>query len=323
MEALVGRAVRKAFPGFGVFSGVVESYDAQAGYFRVLYEDGDSEEVDGDEMGAILVGAPMPPQPETPGGSAGKRPKKRRRGDEDSPQVNASVLAVVDGLSNGDALATPAARRAGGENGLETAEKKRRVDPGPESSRPVRRSARQAKAAALAAEMEAAASVAAAAEASETSAADSVSPSPVAATPQSSRKRQRAKGSGRYRSVARDLEDAAVDRMPPRPELPPSSQGLDLEGLPVLDVFQVYSCLRSFSKQLFLSPFAMDTFVAALRCMHVNPLIDWVHFALLRSLKSHLEGLAHEGDPPAVHCIRYESLIALFSDKLTGFSLRF
>ncbi|KAM0887149.1 hypothetical protein ACQ4PT_029240 [Festuca glaucescens] len=311
MEELVGRAVKKAFPGFGVFSGVVESYDAQAGYFRVLYEDGDSEEVDGDEMASILVGAPMPPQPETPGGSAGKRPKKRRRGDEESPQGNVSVLgkaAVVDGLSNGDVLATPAVRRAGGENGVvmaETAEKKRRVDPGPESSRPVRRSARQAKAAALAAEMEAAASVAAAAEAAETSAADYVSPLPVAATPQqSSRKRQRANGSGRYRSVARDLEDAAADRMPPKPELPPSSQGLDLEGLPVLDVFQVYSCLRSFSKQLFLSPFALDTFVSALRCMHVNPLIDWVHFALLRSLKSHLEDLAHEGDPPAIHCIR-------------------
>ncbi|KAM0823271.1 hypothetical protein ACQ4PT_070973 [Festuca glaucescens] len=301
MAELVGRAVKKAFPGFGVFSGVVESYDAQAGYFRVLYEDGDSEEVDGDEMASILVGAPMPPQPETPGGSAGKRPKKRRRGDEESPQGNVSA-AVVDGLSNGDVLATPSVRRAGGENGVVLAEKKRRVDPDPESSRPVRRSARQAKAAALAAEMEA---VAAAAEAAETSAADSVSPVQIAATPQqSSRKRQRANGSSRYRSVARDLEDAAADRMPPKPELPPSSQGLDLEGLPVLDVFQVYSCLRSFSKQLFLSPFALDTFVSALRCMHVNPLIDWVHFALLRSLKSHLEDLAHEGDPPAIHCIR-------------------
>jgi len=35
MEALVGRAVRKAFPGFGTYAGVVESYDADAGYFRV------------------------------------------------------------------------------------------------------------------------------------------------------------------------------------------------------------------------------------------------------------------------------------------------
>jgi hypothetical protein len=100
------------------------------------------------------------------------------------------------------------------------------------------------------------------------------------------------------------LEAAAVKELPPKPELPPSSHGLDLGDLPVLDVFQVYSCLRSFSKQLFLSPFSLETFVAALRCTYVNPLIDWVHFALLRALKSHLEDFANEGDPSAVHCIR-------------------
>jgi hypothetical protein len=152
--------------------------------------------------------------------------------------------------------------------------------------------------------MEAAAAVAAAAEAAEAEAA-------AASTPQQSgRKRPRGNGSGRYRSVSRDLEEAAVTKPPPKPvlplkpDLPPSSQGLDLGGLPVLDVFQVYSCLRSFSRQLFLSPFPLDTFVAALHCAYVNPLIDWVHFALLRALKSQLEDFANEGDPSAVHCIR-------------------
>ncbi|KAL5683558.1 hypothetical protein ACJX0J_009943, partial [Zea mays] len=80
--------------------------------------------------------------------------------------------------------------------------------------------------------------------------------------------------------------------------------GLDLGGLPVLDVFQVYSCLRSFSKQLFLSPFSLETFVAALQSTYVNPLIGWVYFMLLRALKGHLEDSANEGDPSAVHCIR-------------------
>jgi hypothetical protein len=150
--------------------------------------------------------------------------------------------------------------------------------------------------------MEAAAAVAAAAEAEEEAAAAAVA---AASTPQQSgRKRPRPNGSGRYRSVSRDLEAAAVKELPPKPELPPSSHGLDLGDLPVLDVFQVYSCLRSFSKQLFLSPFSLETFVAALRCTYVNPLIDWVHFALLRALKSHLEDFANEGDPSAVHCIR-------------------
>ena len=289
MEALVGRAVRKAFPGFGTYAGVVETYDADAGYFRVLYEDGDSEEVDADEMAEILVGPAMPEalQRTPPRDAAGRRPKKRRRGDEESPSPatgDTVVLAVPAGGGSSEdgevGPATPA--EASG-----VAEKKRRVSPGPpvSSSRPLRRSARQAKAAERAAEMEAAAAVAAA-----------------ASTPQQSgRKRPRGNGSGRYRSVSRDLEDAAT---PPKPDLPPSSQGLDLGGLPVLDVFQVYSCLRSFSRQLFLSPFPLDTFVAALHCTYVNPLIDWVHFALLRALKSQLEDFANEGDPSAVHCIR-------------------
>ncbi|TKW36321.1 hypothetical protein SEVIR_2G433200v4 [Setaria viridis] len=315
MEALVGRAVRKAFPGFGTYAGVVESYDADAGYFRVLYEDGDSEEVDADEMAEILVGPAMPEalQRTPPRDAAGRRPKKRRRGDDESPSPakaappgDGVVLAVPAGGGSSDGETEPATpAEASGE--AAAAEKKRRISPGPvSSSRPLRRSARQAKAAERAAEMEAAAAVAAAAEAAEAEAA-------AASTPQQSgRKRPRANGSGRYRSVSRDLEEAVVKKpppklkpaLPPKPELPPSSQGLDLGGLPVLDVFQVYSCLRSFSRQLFLSPFPLDTFVAALHCTHANPLIDWVHFALLRALKSHLEDFANEGDPSAVHCIR-------------------
>lgn len=299
----MGRAVRKAFPGFGVYSGVVESYDADAGYFRVLYEDGDSEEVDAEEMGEILVGDPaMPPVPQTPPGeAAGRRPKKRRRVDEESPPAHAAgdgiVLAVPAEGWYSDGEAEPATPVEAAVPGPE--EKKRR--PAPESSsRPLRRSARQAKAAARVAEMEAAAAVAAAADAAEAEA-------EAAATPQQSgKKRRRANGSGsgRYRSVSKDLEEAVVERLPPKPELPPSSQSLNLGALPVLDLFQVYSCLRSFTKELFLSPFPMETFVAALWCTHVNPLIDWVHFSLLRALKRHLEDFAAEGDPSAVHCIR-------------------
>ncbi|KAL6896949.1 hypothetical protein ACP4OV_007521 [Aristida adscensionis] len=321
MEGLVGRTVRKAFPGYGVFGGVVESYDAEAGYFRVLYEDGDSEEVDAEEMAAMLVGPAMPPAPPRGEPSPGRRPKKRRRGDEGGgggggeepspPQAPADgvVLAVPAGGGSSDGEAEPATpAEASGEGAAAAAagpvEKKRRANPGPESSsaRPVRRSARQAKAAERAAEMEAAAAVAAAADAAE---AEAEAAAVAAATPpQSGRKRPRANGNGRYRSVSKDLEEAAVERLPPKPELPPSSQGLDLGGLPVLDVFQVYSCLRSFSRQLFLSPFPLETFVAALHCTYVNPLIDWVHFALLRALKGYLELCANEGNPSAIHCIR-------------------
>ncbi|XP_066398241.1 DDT domain-containing protein PTM-like isoform X2 [Miscanthus floridulus] len=311
MEALVGRAVRKAFPGYGTFAGVVESYDPGAGYFRVLYEDGDSEEVDADGMAEILVGPAMPSalqqlQHTPPWDAAGRRPKKRRRGDGDGDEDDTSPTPTTNPSPDGVVLAVPAPASEDTEPATPAeeaaAEKKRRISPGPESSRPLRRSARQAKVAERAAEMEAAVAVAAAAEAEEEAAAAAVA---AASTPQQSgRKRPRTTGSGRYRSVSRDLEEAAVKELPPKPELPPSSQCLDLGGLPVLDVFQVYSCLRSFSRQLFLSPFSLETFVAALRSTNVNPLIDWVHFALLRALKSHLEDFANEGDPSAVHCIR-------------------
>lgn len=149
----MGRAVRKAFPGFGTYAGVVESYDPGAGYFRVLYEDGDSEEVDADEMAQILVGPAMPraqQQRTSTQDAAGRRPKKRRRGDEDDPSPTSTpdgvVLAVAAAAGEETEPATPVMEAA--------AEKKPRVSPGPESSRPLRRSARQAKAA----EMEAAAS---------------------------------------------------------------------------------------------------------------------------------------------------------------------
>lgn len=85
--------------------------------------------------------------------------------------------------------------------------------------------------------------VAAVAEAKEEEAAAAATSTPQ----QSRRKRPRAIGSGRYRLVSRDLEEAAPKKPlppPPKPELAPSSQGLDLGDLPVLDVFQVYSCLR-------------------------------------------------------------------------------
>ncbi|XP_062190476.1 DDT domain-containing protein PTM-like [Phragmites australis] len=305
MEELVGRAVRKAFPGFGTYGGVVESYDAEAGYFRVLYEDGDSEEVDAEEMAEMLVGPAMPPAlQQTPprGDAADRRPKKRRRGEEESPPLADGVILAVPAVgesSNGEIEpATPA--ESSGELVAGPAEKKRKASPAPESARPLRRSARQAKASARAAEMEAAAAVAAAADAAEAEA-----EAAAAGTPQKSgRKRPRANGNGRYRSVSKDLAEAAAERLSLKPELPQSSQGLDLGGLPVLDLFQVYSCLRSFTRQLFLSPFPLETFVAALHCTYVNPLIDWVHFALLRALKSHLEDFANEGDPFAIHCIR-------------------
>ena len=86
--------------------------------------------------------------------------------------------------------------------------------------------------------------------------------------------------------------------------LPPNSNDLELEDLAVLDVFSVYSFLRSFSNQLFLSPFTLKAFVTALKSTIADSLIDAVHFSVLQALKLHLESLSEEGSEFASNCLR-------------------
>ncbi|XP_072958753.1 DDT domain-containing protein PTM [Typha angustifolia] len=92
---LVGRTVRKKFPGFGTYNGVVESYDVAAGYFKVLYEDGDSEEVDFEEIASLLMEmGEQPPTVVARRSNRGRRPKKRRRAE--SNQGDARVVDDLD-----------------------------------------------------------------------------------------------------------------------------------------------------------------------------------------------------------------------------------
>ncbi|CAL9230074.1 unnamed protein product [Arabidopsis halleri] len=95
-----------------------------------------------------------------------------------------------------------------------------------------------------------------------------------------------------------------ISALPPKPQLPPSSHILDLDGLPVLDVFTTYSCLRSFSTLLFLSPFELKDFVEALRCMSPSLLFDSIHVSVLQILRKHLKQLAAEGELSASACLR-------------------
>ncbi|XP_078436506.1 PHD-finger and DNA binding domain-containing protein isoform X2 [Wolffia australiana] len=88
--------------------------------------------------------------------------------------------------------------------------------------------------------------------------------------------------------------------------LPPSSRDLEIDGLHVLDLFSVYSCLRSFSTLFFLSPFTLKAFVAALKCSTPNRLTDAIHYSILQALKPHLEALCTEGSEFASSCLRLE-----------------
>ncbi|CAN1189399.1 DDT domain-containing protein PTM [Linum perenne] len=92
--------------------------------------------------------------------------------------------------------------------------------------------------------------------------------------------------------------------LPPKVELPPSSQNMDLGGIPTLDLFSIYSCLRSFSNLLFLSPFKLEDFVEAMKSNSPSVLFDCIHVSILQILRQHLEFLSAEGSESASDCLR-------------------
>ncbi|XVE59950.1 hypothetical protein DITRI_Ditri05aG0087600 [Diplodiscus trichospermus] len=115
-------------------------------------------------------------------------------------------------------------------------------------------------------------------------------------------------------SSRRKLSEEAII-LPPKLQLPPSSQNLKLDGIDVLDIFSIYACLSSFSTLLFLSPFELEDFVAALKCQSPSSLFDCIHVSILQTLKKHLEYLSNEGSESASECLR--SLNWGFMDSIT------
>ncbi|XP_023738116.1 DDT domain-containing protein PTM [Lactuca sativa] len=91
---------------------------------------------------------------------------------------------------------------------------------------------------------------------------------------------------------------------PPPPQLPPSTGNFGVSEEHVSFLLSVYSFLRSFSVCLFLSPFGLDEFVGALNSSVPNTLLDAIHVALIRALKSHVEILSSEGSELASKCLR-------------------
>ncbi|CAA7405415.1 unnamed protein product [Spirodela intermedia] len=87
--------------------------------------------------------------------------------------------------------------------------------------------------------------------------------------------------------------------------LPPSSGNIGIPEESVGCLLSVYSFLRTFSTQLFLSPFGLDDFVGSLNCINQNSLLDSIHVSLMRALWRHLEVLSSDGDQAASRCLRY------------------
>lgn len=98
----VGKRVRKEFLGFGVYTGIVKSYNSGSGLFEIVYEDGDSEELKFSQVASILE-----EQPAAAVSAAeltdriGRKRKKRRKsaiiGDSGNDSANL-VCASATGL---------------------------------------------------------------------------------------------------------------------------------------------------------------------------------------------------------------------------------
>lgn len=116
---------------------------------------------------------------------------------------------------------------------------------------------------------------------------------------------------GQCVAVSESSEYEEQNNLTLKPVLPPSSDNLNIDELPILDVFSVYACLRSFSTILFLSPFGLEAFVKALKCNFANSLIDSIHFSILHALKLHLEFLSNEGSHSASDCLRYSFITVI------------
>ncbi|KAL7198312.1 hypothetical protein ACSBR2_020753 [Camellia fascicularis] len=91
----------------------------------------------------------------------------------------------------------------------------------------------------------------------------------------------------------------------PPPQLPPSSGNIGVPEECVSHLFSVYGFLRSFSIQLFLSPFGLDDFVGSLNCLVPNTLLDGIHVALMHMLRRHLDMLSYDGSELASKCLRF------------------
>lgn len=87
----MGRRVKKRFQGHGTFFGSVKAYEPATGFFKIVYDDGDSEELELMEISALLVSGETLPLP--PSESSAENPQKRRRcivskGKDDNNLVN-------------------------------------------------------------------------------------------------------------------------------------------------------------------------------------------------------------------------------------------
>ncbi|KAK8961801.1 hypothetical protein KSP40_PGU019280 [Platanthera guangdongensis] len=336
---LVGMAVRKCFLGLDSIAGVIESFDASTGSFKIFYDNGASEEIGVDKVFSILrdMGNDSPPAVLPRRRGRGRPPKKLPQIDpveglgvygvlaEATANGSCADSATLGGKSQTDELEINSAHVDDGGMGTSLSDLSMEgvslpgssggdacfEDVVPECCFPEEKDDEYLGGGGVLNDLE----IEDESMRKRRKLSGEVTPTPNVSLRRSARRTTSATllsppDAPVFNNVPmiqniewheQKLEFVTDDSMPP---LPPSSSDLDVDGLPVIDLFTVYSCLRSFSRSLFLSPFRLETLVAALRCKYANPLIDSIHFSLLHALKPHLKVLMEEEFQPATDCLR-------------------
>ncbi|XP_068662577.1 DDT domain-containing protein PTM-like [Aristolochia californica] len=222
---LLGRYLEKEFPGSGLFLGKITTYGR--GFYRVIYEDGDSEDLEYGEIADVLID----------------------EGDGSDTQLSIRKQKIEQlSVSSSDKPLQPASC--------------------PEYSSVISR---------LSSDLEV----------------DGIDKPDVDTDADSCSDSCESGG-------ASASECPSLQPLP----LPPSSGDLGVPEESVSLLFSVYNFLRSFSHQLFLSPFGLDSFVGCLNCVSQNTLLDAIYVSVMRALKRHLEMLASDGSEVAGRCLR-------------------
>lgn len=404
----VGRTVRKEFKGFGVFSGVVKSYDSSSGFFEIGYEDDDSEEIDFSELAALLEvdGVLMDHSPSQLGkksSRARRRPKKRRRvlgssnsegeltnevnisekstkkldfnsNDDNNVTTNCENLTSKDvGLNLNSEVHDLVTNGKANDDGIDlNLDLNEQNDPESKLKDLEDQSVKEEQIFDLNMDVDypenknqdvdlggyvkgensggnealniSSTDVSLDLDDHETLGSGKTrgkkrrkltdSPKLVAESVLRRSARRRAKFSNEDHEpnpIKFEGDESTLPKIPSpvisavsedhpaisaseeseepvilssKVELPPSTGNMNLDGLPVIDLFSVYTFLRSFSTILFLSPFEFGDFVASIRSKSPSLLIDSIHVSLLRTLRKHLEFLSSENSTSATNCLR-------------------
>eukprot|EP00250_Pteridium_aquilinum_P009036 c18401_g1_i1 orf=616-4032(+) len=341
-DSLVGRRVEKIFQGFGKYAGSVVAYNATRGFYKVVYDDGDREELELHELERILVDVVDNSAP--PSGKRGRPSKKRE-------ESHAPLLDVLDSK-----------RQKREPSSKQNTPNTRSTEDSICTTRP-QLSAQRVKNC----DDDAKVDVSFAKECKENNADGQPAVNVQLSSVRSSKRKRQTQeeecgfvpssakftrassqwAEGRTTrsqnllqtfdneastldgdelsdcdvesSVDEDDELPSSDKFtssmvhanaPKEPDLPavvplpPSSRNIPLSEDLVVEAFAIYSFLRSFSHALFLSPFCLEDFVCALMSETTNHLIDSMHLILLQALRRHLQRLSKDDCFMASECLR-------------------